>query len=85
MQYAQNVWNLDVDFEHPEMTVNRAIDMQEEYYKSIGMPTSLRDLRVRQEDLEKLALACSRDKSRVLIGYRPIAYDDMLAIYQMAY
>lgn len=85
LQYAQNVWNLDVDFEHPEMTVNRAIDMQEEYYKSIGMPTSLRDLRVRQEDLEKLALACSRDKSRVLIGYRPIAYDDMLAIYQMAY
>ncbi len=85
LQYAHNVWNLDIDFEHPEVTINRAIDMQEDYYRSIGMPVSLRELDVKEEDLEKLALACSRNKTRTLTGYMPLSYEDMLAIYKMAY
>lgn len=85
LQYAHNVWGLDIDFEHPERTINAAIDMQEEYYRSIGMPTSLRELGVKEEDLETLALACSRGKTRVLAGGKPIGYEDMLAIYKMAY
>ncbi|MCR4955199.1 MAG: iron-containing alcohol dehydrogenase [Lachnospiraceae bacterium] len=85
LQYAKNVWNLDIDFEHPEETVLKAIDLQEEYYKSIGMPTNLKSLGVKEESLEKLALDCSRNKTRTLIGFKPLAYDDMLAIYKMAY
>ena len=85
LQYAHNVWNLDIDFEHPENTINRAIDMQEEYYISIGMPVSLRELDVKLEDLEKLALACSRNRTRVLPGYKELGYEDMLEIYKMAY
>ena len=85
LQYAHNVWNLDIDFEHPEVTINKAIDMQEDYYRSIGMPVSLRELDVKEEDLEKLALACSRNKTRTLTGYKPLGYEDMLAVYKMAY
>lgn len=85
LQYAHNVWNLDIDFEHPEDTINKAIDLQEAYYKSIGMPTNLKELSVRREDLEELALKCSRNKTRVLDGYRKLEYEDMLKIYQMAY
>lgn len=85
LQFAQRVWNLDVDYEHPEQTVLKAIERQEEYYRSIGMPTSLRELDVKEEDLEPLALSCSRGKTRVLAGYKKLAYEDMLAIYKMAY
>lgn len=85
LQYASNIWNLDIDFEHPEVTVNRAIDLQEQYYKRIGMPVSLRELGVAESDLEKLALLCSRNKTRTLIGYKQLGYDEMLAIYKMAY
>ncbi len=84
-QYAHNVWNLDIDFEHPEETVLKAIDIQESYYASMGMPTNIKDLGIQEEDLEKLALDCSRGKSRTLIGYMPLAYDDILQIYRMAY
>ncbi len=31
LQYASRVWNVDIDFEHPERTIERAIDLQEEY------------------------------------------------------
>jgi len=85
LQYASRVWNLTIDFEHPEQTIEKAIDMQEAYYKSIGMPTNLRELNVSEDKLEKLALDCSRNKTRSLIGYKPLAYEDILEIYKMAY
>ncbi len=85
LQYASHVWNLDIDFEHPELTIEKAIDMQEQYYASIGMPTNLKMLDVSKDSLEALALGCSRNKTRTLGGYKPLAYEDMLAIYEMAY
>ena len=85
LQYAEKVWNLDIDFEHPEKTIEKAIDMQEDFYRSIGMPTNLKMLGVKESDLEKLAYDCSRGKSRTLIGYKPLEYRDILAIYQLAY
>ena len=85
LQYASNVWGMDIDFEHPEKTIETAIDMQEQYYASIGMPIGLKELGVKEDDLAKLALDCSRNKTRSLIGYKPLAYEDILVIYQMAY
>lgn len=85
LQYASNVWGLPIDFEHPEETVLKAIDLQEQYYRRIGMPTSLRELGVEENRLEELALRCSRNKTRTLIGYRQLGYDEILDIYRMAY
>lgn len=85
LQYAHNVWNLEIDFEHPEKTIELAINKQEQYYASIGMPTNLKSLGVKKESLEKMALDCSRNKTRTLIGYKPLAYEDILEIFEMAY
>ena len=85
LQYASHVWNVDIDFEHPEKTIEKAIDLQEKYYASIGMPINLRSLGVRQEDLEPMALACSRNKTRTLLGDKPLAYDEILDIFKMAF
>lgn len=84
LQWSRNVWNVDVNYEHPEETVLRAIDRQENYYRSIGMPVRLSELGVKEEDLETLALRCSRDKTRTLIGYKPLDFEDVLAIFRMA-
>ena len=84
-QWAKNVWNVDTDFEHPEASIEKAIDMQEDYYKKLGMPTNLKELNVKEEDLQTLALKCSRNKTRTLPGYMPLSYDEMLDIYKMAY
>ena len=85
LQYAQNVWNVDVDFEHPEKTIETAINQQEAFYASIGMPTNLQMLGVKETDLETLAFKCSRGQTRTLIGYKELAYDDILEVFQMAY
>lgn len=85
LQFSHNVWNVDIDFEHPEYTINKAISLQEEYYKSIGMPTNLRSLGVKETDLEFLAEKCSRGKTRTIPGFKPLSYDDMLNIYKLAF
>ena len=85
LQYAANVWNLDIDYEHPERTIEAAIDLQEQYYRSIGMPTNLKSLGVKEEDLEKLTLNCTRNRTRNLPGYKTLEYEDILNIYRMAY
>ena len=84
-QWAKNVWNVDTDFEHKEACIEKAINMQEDYYKKLGMPTNLKELNVKEEDLETLALKCSRNKTRTLPGYMPLSYNEILDIYKMAY
>ena len=59
--------------------------MQEEFYKSIGMPITLKELGVKEEDLEVLAFNASCGKTRILDGYLPLSYKEMLDIYKMAY
>ncbi|MCQ2793956.1 MAG: iron-containing alcohol dehydrogenase [Bacilli bacterium] len=76
-KYANDIWCTS--------DVEEAINAQEEYYRSIKMPTSLRELGVKESDLETLSLRASKNKTRVLPGDKPLAYEDMLAIYKMAY
>ena len=85
LQYAHEVWNKDIDYEHPELTILDAIDEQEAFYESINMPTNLRVLGVKQEDLAVLADKCTRGKTRTLAGYMELGYEEILEIYQMAY
>ncbi len=85
LQYASHVWNVTVDYENPRRSVLEAIDRQEEYYRKIGMPVNLKELGVQGSDLEEFAEKCSRNRTRVLPGYRELGYDEMLDIYKMAY
>ena len=49
------------------------------------MPTNIRELGIQEEEIEKLAEMCSFGKTRVISGYKPLEYEDMLAIFRMAY
>ena len=49
------------------------------------MPTNLKALGVKEEDLEILADKCSRGKTRKLAGYMELGYEEILEIFKMAY
>ncbi len=85
VQFAVNVWGVQEDYEHPEKTVLEGIRRQEQYYREIGMPTNIRELGIQEDEIEKLAEMCSFGKTRVISGYKPLEYEDMLAIFRMAY
>ena len=79
----RNVWGITEQDE--DKAILEGIAKQETFYKQLGMPTSLEELGVKKEDLESLALNCSQDKTRVVPGYKPLSYEDDLAIYSMAF
>ena len=75
--FAKEIWNTN--------DVLKAIKKQEDYYHKIKMPISLRELKVKKSDLNKMALRLSNNKSTCLGGVKNLNYSDMLKIYQNAY
>lgn len=82
-QYANRIWGLFDD--DKESAILLAIDKQEEFYREIGMPISLKELGVKESDLETLALMTSKNKTRTIPGYKPLGYQEILDIFTLAY
>ena len=84
VQYAHNVWGIEY-MEDKELMINKGIDLQENFYKEINMPVGLKELGVKKEDLEALALKTSQNKTRTIPGYKPLGYQEILEIFTLAY
>ncbi|MBS5283788.1 MAG: iron-containing alcohol dehydrogenase [Clostridiales bacterium] len=83
-RYAVKVWNLEMDFENPMNTALAGIQATEDFFKSLGMPVSLRELEVDPDRLEEMAVKCTNMGKRTLAGIRELGKDEMLEIYRMA-
>ena len=82
LKYVHEIWNIEGN---DEEAILKGIKKQEDYYKNIGMPTSLEELNVNKEDLQYLANRCSQNKTRVISGYYPLGYQEILDIYLLSY
>lgn len=65
--------------------IEDAINDLEEYYIKLGMPISIKDFGVKEEDLEILAFKTSRGKTRILDGYMKLGYNEILDIFKLSY
>ncbi len=83
-RYAVNVWNLDLDFENPMKTVSAGIQATEDFFRSLEMPVSLKELEVDPSRFEEMAEKCTNWGRRTLPGIRELGKEEMIAIYQMA-
>ena len=83
-RYAVNVWNIDMDFEHPMKTALAGIQATEDFYKSLGMPVSIRELGVEPEKIEEMADKCTNMGTRRLPGIVELGKEEMIQIYRMA-
>ena len=82
-RYAKEIWNVNND--NKEEAIIEAINLQEDYYRSIGMPVGLKELGIKEKDLELLAFNTSKGKSRIIPGYKPLGYQEILDIFTLAY
>ena len=83
-RYAVNVWNIDMDFENPMNTALAGIQATEDFFKSLGMPTSLKELDVEPEKIEEMAVKCTNYGKRTLPGIKVLGKEAMMEIYRMA-
>ena len=85
-QYAVRVWNLDMNYEHPERTALAGIQATEEYFRSLGMPTRMGELGIALMDaqIEELAEKATFFGTRIMPDYIPIGKKEIIEILREA-
>ena len=83
-QFAQRVWGIEKDFEHPERTALAGIEACENFFKSLGMPVRLSELDVDDTKFDEMAEKCTFFGKRVLKDYIPLGKTEIIEIYNLA-
>ena len=83
-QFAQRVWGIEMDFEHPERTALAGIEACENFFKSLGMPVRLSELNVDDTKFDEMAEKCTFFGKRVLKDYIPLGKTEIIEIYNLA-
>ena len=55
VQYANRVWDVEIDLNNLEKTALAGIKKTEEFFRSIGMPTTLKEVNIGAEHFEQMA------------------------------
>lgn len=81
VEYGINVWGLDED-EDKYKTAHNAIEKTKEFFKSLNIPSTLREVGIGEEKLEEMAKQTVR---RGPVGnFRPLEAQDVLNIFKAA-
>lgn len=83
-QFAVRVWNVEMDFENPKRTALEGIRRLEEFFSSIGLPVTLKELGIEDDRLEEMADKATDSNTNTLGNFVKLDRDDVLEIYKLA-
>ena len=87
VQFAVNVMGVANDYTDPRGTAERGVEAMEAFYRTLGMPTSIRELLgrdVTDDEIGHMVGMASRGGTMTLGQLRVLREEDMRAIYRMA-
>lgn len=82
VQFAVRVWAIDEEFENPEKTALAGIEKMTEFFKKVGLPTSLREANIDESKIEEMAQKCTKDGP--VGGMKALYKQDVINILKMA-
>lgn len=84
-QFAQRIFGVEYDYEYPENTAREGISRFMGFLAGIGMPTSLRELGVMdEEDMDEMALRAAEHGGGSVGHFVPLKAEDIRTILQIA-
>ena len=83
-QAAVRIWNVPMDYDHPERTARRGIQVMKEFFHSLGMPVSLHEVGIGPESFEELAKAITYGYTRQIPSFVPMGKEEILDILRLA-
>ena len=81
-RFGRNVWGIEEP--NDQKAAELAIEKQVDYFMSLRMPVSLRELDIEDTDVDHLADLCSYGKTRTIGSFRVLDHEKIFAIYQAA-
>ncbi|BDR71530.1 NADH-dependent alcohol dehydrogenase [Clostridium tetani] len=82
VEYGISVWNIN-NKEDKYNIANKAIEKTREYFTSLGIPSTLKEVGIEEEKLVEMAKAATRRGD--VGGFRPLKEEDVLKIYKLAF
>ena len=87
VQFAVNVMGVDQSFRDPDAIVTEGISRLREFYAKMGLPASLKDIGIGEDQLETMAKKATGiaygHEERFVGGLKKLLWQDVLAIYQL--
>jgi hypothetical protein len=83
-QFAVRVWGVEPDFRSPEETALEGISRLEKYFRSIGMPVTLKELGVPDDRLEEMAAKATNDDTSTVGQFVKLKKADVLNVLKLA-
>ncbi len=84
VQFAVRVWDVEYDFDNPERTAREGIQRLEAFYRAIGMPTTLRELEIPDDRLEKMAAKSIKPWLTSVGGVSKFTREEVLEVLKLA-
>lgn len=84
VQFATRVWNIEQDFENPEKTALEGIEQLKNFFKKIGLPTTLKELNIPEEKFEELASRCTNEGTSTVGNFVELSKEDVIEILKIA-
>jgi len=84
-QFAVRVWGVEPSFRSPERTALAGLRRLEEFYRSLGLPVTLKEMGVEEARLEEMADKCTDGGRKTVGNFVKLGRDDVLAILRLAY
>lgn len=81
VEYGINVWNLDSNLDHMEIA-KLAIEKTSEYFKSLEIPMTLKEVGIGEEKLEIMAADVIEYMQGPIGNFKPLNYNDILSIFK---
>lgn len=79
--YGINVWDIDKNLDKYEIA-NKAIECTSNFFKELGIPSTLREVGIGEENLEEMARKSATPP--MLGGFMPLNPEDVLKIFKLA-
>ena len=84
VQFAVRVWNVEEDFFDPEGPALEGIRRMTEFFRSIGLPVTLRDLEIPDDRLKEMAEKTKKGPDGTVGQFVKLTTEDVLNILKLA-
>lgn len=81
VRFAENVWGISSEGKNEEETAAAGIHALSEFIKEIGLPTTLKELGVKKEQLKEIADSCGISQG----SYKIMTHEEILQIFEECY
>jgi len=83
VQYAVEVWGVNTPLRNDEETALKGIELTQHFFKSMGLPTSLKEINAKESDFEMMA------QKVITFGevgaFKKLGLSDVVNIFKLAY